>query len=128
MTRHVGAHAADADECDGGRGHGGEWGRLLVISNQWSVLFEFGVEGVVGFFFGDGGVGAVAGAEDGGVGEGEDFLAVGGEGVGVGDHAAAHGGGEEGVADDGNGVGEAGDDVGNAAAGVAVGGAGLDFE
>jgi hypothetical protein len=32
VAGHVGAHAADADECDGGRGHGGEWG--AVISNQ----------------------------------------------------------------------------------------------
>ena len=43
--------------------------------------FEFGVEGIVGFFLTDGGEWAVAWDDDGVVLEGEEFLAVGFEGA-----------------------------------------------
>jgi hypothetical protein len=76
----------------------------------------------------DAGHGAVAGAEDGIVREGEDFLAIGAEGVLVADHAAAHGAGEEGIADNCDGTGKTIDDPGDAATGMAPGEAAADAE
>ena len=112
-TGHVGSHASDTDKGDWFFHGSGEEGCEKRVGN---------------FLFADGCERAVTRGEDGFIGQGEDFVAVGAEGVGIGNLSAAHRAREDCIAHDGEGFCKAVDEVGGAAAGVAPGESGFDAE